>query len=477
MSPEVIRFGTDGWRGVVGREFTFANVRRVAAAIAAHLEEQGTAGRGVAVGYDRRFLSEGFAAEVAGVLAARGVPVLLADAHLPTPALSWGVREQGLAGGIMVTASHNPYEWNGVKFKEPFGGSARAVTNAAVETLLDREFPDGESIPCLPLDEARRRDGVAGFEWWAGYAEGVRRFVDLDAIRAGRLAVGVDAMHGSGSPWLRRLLEEAGCRVLELHASWNPAFGGRSPEPIEENLRGLSALVTAEGLALGLANDGDADRIGAVDERGRFFSPQRILAVFLRYLREEKGLDGAVVRAVSATSLLDLLAAQYGLETVLTPVGFKHAGEVMLQRPVLLGGEESGGIGIGAHLPERDGILNALVLAELVARTGKGLRGYLQEVFDRVGHFTYRRLDLSLDPAGIARVRERIAALDPPQTLAGRPVREVITLDGTKFVRDDHSWLLLRPSGTEPLVRVYAEARSGAEVQELIDEGRRLLGE
>lgn len=472
-----IRFGTDGWRGIVGRDFTFANLRRMVAAVAAYLEEQGTAGRGVAVGYDRRFLSEGFAAEAAGVLAARGIPVLLADSHLPTPALSWGVREQGLAGGIMVTASHNPYEWNGVKFKEPFGGSARPTTNRAIEALLDREFPDGETIPCLTAGEARRKQLLGEFEWWPGYAEGLRRFVDLEGIRGAGLAVGIDAMHGCCAPWLRRLLEEAGCRVLELHGGWNPAFGGRSPEPINENLQGLRALVVAEGLALGVASDGDADRIGAVDERGKFFSAQRILAVLLRYLREEKGLDGAVIGAVSATSLLTLLAAEYGLPTVLTPIGFKHTGEIMRERPVLLGGEESGGIGIGAHLPERDGLLNALLLTELVARTGKGLHAYLREIFDRVGHFTYRRLDLRLDPAGIARARGRIAALDPLEALAGRPVRETNTLDGTKFMRDDHSWLLLRPSGTEPLVRLYAEARSGAEVQELLAEGRRLLGE
>jgi len=470
-----IRFGTDGWRGVMARDFTFDNVRRVTAAIGAHLEEQGTAGRGVAVGFDRRLLSPHFAEEVAGVLAARGIPVRLAPGPEPTPLLSWAVRHQGLAGGVVITASHNPPEWNGLKLKEPFGGSAGAETCRAVESHLVG-LPRGGRIPCLSVAEARRRGLLEPLDAWHGYREALGRLVDFSCLREARLSVAVDAMHGCGTPGLRALLEEAGCRIVELRADWNPGFGGGPPEPVEANLGGLATAVRAQGCALGVANDGDGDRIGAVDERGRYFSPQRILAVLLRYLRETKGLSGDVVKAVSATSLLDLLAERYGLSVAVTPVGFKHIGEAMRSRKVLIGGEESGGIGIPAHLPERDALLNALLLAEVVARTGKGLRAYAQEIFDQVGYFTYARLDLPLEPAEAEALRQRIAALEEPSGLAGRPVREVLRLDGTRFLRDDASWLLVRPSGTEPLLRLYAEARSRAEVEELLAEGRHLAG-
>jgi phosphomannomutase len=234
--------------------------------------------------------------------------------------------------------------------------------------------------------------------------------------------------------------------------------------------------VAREGLSLGLANDGDGDRIGAVDERGCYFSPQRILTALLRYLREVKGLSGDVAKAVSASSMIDLLAERYELDVVLTPIGFKHIGAVMLEREILIGGEESGGIGIPAHLPDRDGVLNALLLAEIVARTGRGLRAYIQEVFDEVGYFTYDRVDLELPPQAAEGMRARTAAIDGVDRLAGKPVREIVQLDGTKFVFDDHSWLSVRPSGTEPVLRVYAEARSRDEVRMLLDEGRRLAG-
>jgi phosphomannomutase len=470
-----IRFGTDGWRGVMARDFTFDNVRQVTAAVAGYLEDQGTADRGVAVGFDRRLLSREFAAEAAGVLAARGIPVCLAAGPEPTPLLSWAVHHQGLAGGIAVTASHNPPEWNGLKFKEPFGGSAGAEACRAVEAHL-ADLPEGGRIPCLSATEARRRGLLEPLDAWQGYPEALGRLVDFDCLRSAGLRVAVDAMHGCGTPGLRTLLEEAGCRVIELRPEWNPGFGGASPEPVEANLIGLAETVRAQGCELGLANDGDGDRIGAVDERSRYFSPQRILAVLLRYLREIKGLGGDVIKAVSATSLVDLLAARYGLGVRVTPIGFKHIGEAMRSQTVLIGGEESGGIGIPAHLPERDGLLNALLLAEIVARTGKGLRAYAQEIFDQVGYFTYARLDLPLDPSRTESLRDRIAGLEDPGTLAGRPVREVLRLDGTRFLRDDASWLLVRPSGTEPLLRLYAEARSGPEVGELLAEGRRLAG-
>ncbi len=470
-----IRFGTDGWRGVVARDFTFANVRRVAAAVAAHLEAAGTAARGVAVGGDRRLQSGAFAAEVAGVLAARGIPVLLASAPLPTPALSWAVRARGLAAGVGITASHNPPDWNGVKLKEPFGGPAGAATCGRVEEELAALPPEGE-IPCLELAEGRRRGLVTELDWWDGYRAALFSFIDVEALRRARLSVAVDAMHGAGSPWLRLALEEAGCRVVELRAETNPGFGGTAPEPVEANLRPLLNAVLGGGFHLGVANDGDADRIGAVDERGRYFSPQRILAVFLKYLREVRGRRGAVAVAVSGTAMLDLLAEGYGLPVVPIPIGFKHAAEVMLDREVILGGEESGGIGVGGHLPERDGILNALLLAEIVARTGKGLRAYLQEVFDRVGPFTYDRWDLRLGPEEIEAARQRVAALAPPTHLGGRAVARVVDLDGRKFIRDDASWLLVRPSGTEPLLRLYAEARTRLAVEELLAEGKRMAG-
>ncbi|GAB4270988.1 MAG: phosphoglucomutase/phosphomannomutase family protein [Deferrisomatales bacterium] len=470
-----IRFGTDGWRGVISREFTFDNLRRVVAAVACYLEEQGSAPRGVAVGYDRRFLSEAYAAEAAGVLAARDIPVRLSPGPVPTPLVSWAVREQGLAGGLMITASHNPPEWNGLKFKEPFGGSARAAVNRRIEELLDGVGP-GDAVACRDLAGARREGLVEDLDPWESYRRGLERLVDFGAIRAAGLRVAVDAMHGCGTPWLRRLLEEAGCEVVELRAEPNPGFGGIAPEPVEAHLAELMERVRKEGCQLGVANDGDADRIGAVDERGRYFSPQRILAVFLRYLVEEKGLSGDVVKTVSATSMLDLLAAAYGRQVVLTPIGFKHVGEVMLERPVVVGGEESGGIGVAAHLPERDGLFNALLLCEIVARTGRGLRAYLQEVFDRVGYFTYERQDVRLPPEGIEAARRRIAAVDRVDRLAGLPVDSVCTLDGTRIQREDASWLLLRPSGTEPVVRLYAEARSRADVAALLFEGRRLAG-
>ncbi len=469
-----IRFGTDGWRGVIARDFTFANVRRVAAALAAYLEESGGAARGVAVAYDRRFLSGAFAGEVVGVLAARGIPALLAPEALPTPVVSWAVREQGLAGGVVITASHNPPEWNGVKFKEPFGGSARVGVNRRIEELLRRDADSGEPA-CLSLEAARSRGLLTELDAWRGYREGLARLVDFDLIRRAGLSLVVDPMYGSGTPWLRRFLEEAGCRVDELHGDANPGFGGLAPEPVEASLGELLGRVARCGCLLGLATDGDADRIGAVDERGHYFSPQRILAVFAKYLYEVKGLRGDIVKTVSATSMLDLLAARYGLAVTTTPIGFKHVGEAMAERQVLVGGEESGGIGVAAHLPERDGLLNALLLTEIVARTGGGLRAYLEEIFAAIGYFTYRRVDLRLAGRDPGQLAARLEQVVPPARLAGAAVREVSRLDGLRFLLDDHAWLLVRPSGTEPVVRVYAEGRSAAQVSELLEAGRRMV--
>lgn len=473
MSAPPIRFGTDGWRGVMGGEFTAANVRRVALALALKLEREGSAGKGVAVGYDRRLDSGRFAAEFAGVLAVRGIPVLLPADYLPTPVLSFAVASRGLAAGVMVTASHNPPEYNGIKLKENYGGPSTAETNAAIEALLASEAVDGDAIPALTLKDGEKRGVVGPLDCRAAYEMKLRRLVDFEkAGRAGTVAF--DAMHGCGAGWTDDFLSSCGCTVRPLRTEYDPGFGGFGPEPVEERLGGLMAAVSGGGARLGLANDGDADRIAAIDERGRFFSPQRILAVFTRYLWEAKGHKGAIAKTVSATALLDLMARKYGCEVFETPIGFRHTARLMTEREILIGGEESGAVGIGAHLPERDGVANALLLAEICGATGRGLREYAQEIFDEFGYFTYKRRDLRPGQEEIAAARKLTADLDAPSSLCGLAVEKTVRTDGLKFVRSDSSWLLIRPSGTEPLLRIYAEARSEAEVGELLEEGTRL---
>ncbi len=469
-----ICFGTDGWRGVISRDFTFDNLRRMMAAIASFLEAAGLAARGVAVGYDRRFLSAEYAAEAAGVLAARGIRVLLADRPVPTPVVSWAVRHLGLGGGVVITASHNPPEWNGVKFKEPEGCAARQTTSRRIEGFLE-EVPEGRAVPCLGPDEARRRGLLAPLDVWDAYRRAVWGFVDREHLRRHRPRVAVDAMHGCAWPWLGELLDEARCTVTALRTDHNPGFGGIPPEPLEEHLGSLMDAVARGGALVGLANDGDADRIGAVDERGRYFSAQRIFAVLLHHLLEDRGMAGRVVRSVSGTAMADLLSARRGLELVVTPIGFKHIGEAVAEPGTLIGGEESGGIAIPAFLPERDGLLNALLLVSLAVRAG-GLRRYLDRVFAVTGPFTYQRVDVPLEPAARPAVVERIAELPSPPTLAGRRVVRAVRIDGLRLERDDGSWLLLRASGTEPKLRFYAEGRSPGDVDALLAEGRRMAG-
>jgi phosphomannomutase len=470
-----IRFGTDGWRGLIAEDLTYANVRRVAAALAISLEGRGVAQKGVAVGYDRRFLSPQFAAEAAAVLADRGVPVRLAPAPLPTPVLSWAVTRGGHAAGLMVTASHNPPEWNGIKIKEAYGGPSTADTNAELEAILAGEASEGEAIARGDLAALRKRGLVTPLDVWDDYVAGLKRLIDFDAVGKAGFAV-YDAMHGTGAGWTDQLLRSSGLKVRALRTAYNPGFGGVSPEPTPDRLGKLHSEVVRLRARLGLANDGDADRIAAVDENGRFFSPQRILAVFAKYLSEVKGHKGDVAKTVSATSMLDLMAEKYGYKIIDTPIGFRHAGALMAQRPILIGGEESGAVGIGAHLPERDGVANALLLAEIVGRTGLGLRAYAQTIFDEIGYFTYARTDLRPNAEEMKLARARLAALTPPASLCGHRIVSVSTLDGLKFNLDDHSWLLVRASGTEPILRVYAEARSDTEVKALLAEGKRLAG-
>jgi len=462
-----IRFGTDGWRGVIAREFTFDNLSIVAQATVDHLVRERNQERGVVIGYDRRFLSREFARHVASIVAGNGIPVFFTDRVTPTPALSWSVRDRGAAAGIMITASHNPPEYNGFKIKESFGGSARPATTAIVEEIVRQNVASGRPVAALPFEEGVSGGIITLFDPFPSYLAQLCRFVDMDAIRRAGLSVAVDPMHGAGSGIFPLLLDG----TTEIHADENPGFRGIPPEPTPEHLQELGEFVRGGGYHVGLALDGDADRIGAVDEQGSFFSSHMIFTVILRHLVERHGQRGGVVKTVSTTRMVDCLASRYGLPLYETPIGFKHICELMLEKEILMGGEESGGLGITSHLPERDGILMGLLLLESIARTGMGLRAQLEEIMAEIGQFFYRRIDLSIDQEKKSALIRRLSS-SLPDEIAGMPVAATNRSDGFKFIFGDGSWLLIRPSGTEPVLRLYAEAPTSEMVERLLAAAR-----
>ncbi|RII29194.1 MAG: phosphoesterase [Geobacter sp.] len=466
-----IKFGTDGWRGVIARDFTFDNVSLVAQATMDYLQREGLASRGLVVGYDRRFLSREFAERVVEVAAGNGIACWLTDGYAPTPAVSWGVHELKAGGGVMITASHNPPIYNGFKIKEQYGGSARPSTTKELEEMVAAIQASGREVLSIPLAEARAKGLVKVYDAKTAYFGQLTRYVDLDLIRRASIPVVVDPMYGAGTGFIPELLPG----TAEIHALENPGFGGQPPEPTEEHLADLALLVKSGQYRVGLALDGDADRIGAVDETGEFFSSHRIFTVLLRHLYERKGLTGGVVKTVSTTRMIDLLCAKFGLPLYETPIGFKHICELMLDHDILMGGEESGGLGVKGHIPERDGILMGLLLLEAMAMTGKGLRQLLMETMDEIGHFYYRRLDLPIDNSAKEALISRLQA-GGLATIAGRPVAEENFKDGFKFTFDDGSWLLIRPSGTEPVLRLYSEAGEPSLVDELLQAGREIAG-
>jgi phosphomannomutase len=466
-----IKFGTDGWRGVIARDFTFDNLSLVAQATMDYLRETGLSGQGLVVGYDRRFLSREFAERVVEIAAGNGIRTWLADGYAPTPAVSWAVKERGAGAGVMITASHNPPQYNGFKIKEAFGGSARPATTRSLEEMVERNLAADRGVTAMPLAEAQASGLAERVDVRSGYFGQLARYVDLELIRKAGIPVLVDPMYGAGTGFIPELLPG----TAEIHTAENPGFCGRPPEPTDEHLQELAELVKSGAYRVGLALDGDADRIGAVDETGEFFSSHRIFTVLLRHLHERKGLRGGVVKTVSTTRMVDLLCAKFGLELYETPIGFKHICELMLERDILMGGEESGGLGVKGHIPERDGILMGLLLLEAMAMSGKGLRRLLDDTMDEIGHFSYRRIDLQIDNDAkerlIAKLRQGGLTV-----IAGRPVAEENFRDGFKFLFADGSWLLIRPSGTEPVLRLYSEAGNPAVVEELLAAGRAIAG-
>lgn len=460
MASTGIRFGTDGWRAVVGDTFTFDNVGRVALATARWLAATG-APRRVVVGYDTRFQGHAFALHAARVIASQGIEVILSDRFVPTPAVSWATRELGCGAGVVLTASHNPAEWNGFKIKADFGGPATPDQVAAVEALV----PGPEELPGS-LPSADDSPLIRVHDFGSDYLRLVASRVDLGAIRSAGLRIAHDAMYGAGQGAFAALL--GADRVVALRSEINPGFGGCPPEPIERNLVGLPEAVLACACDAGIANDGDADRIGMTDERGRFVDSHRLLALLLRYLHEDRGLTGDVVKTFSTTDMLDRMAAEYGLALHTTPIGFKYVCEHFLAGDVLVGGEESGGIAVKGHMPERDGIYIGLLVLEMMARSRRPLSALVEDLFERFGRLAYWRVDARTTQerkeAALARL-ERDGGL---ASVAGCPVRSVQTLDGFKH-RTDEGWVLVRPSGTEPVLRVYAEAPDEATARRYVE--------
>lgn len=482
-----IHFGTDGWRAVISDTFTFHNLRLVAQAIADAVASEewhrpnGSANpptdhdpRLMVVGFDTRFLSDRYAADVARVLAANGFKVCLAQSDAPTPAISFAVKHLRAAGGVMITASHNAPRYNGVKLKASFGGSALNEQCRRVEVYLNDNEARARGPNLMDVDGAIRAGLIKRFNPTPDYHAHLRTLIDFDAIANNPQRVAVDSMYGSGRGHIKGILQGTGCEVFEVRGEMNPGFGGVHPEPIARYLGSLAGAIAAGHGQLGLATDGDADRTGAMDGRGQFVDPHKIMALSLKYLVEKRGWTGSVVKTVSTTRMVNRLAARYGLPIHETPVGFNHIADHMLSEDVLIGGEESGGISFRGHIPEGDGVAMGLLLLEIVAASGATLEELVADLLREVGPAHYARKDLRLARPTSKPEMVRVLTECAPERIGGISVEKVEALDGVKYVLVDDSWLLIRPSGTEPVLRVYAEARDERMVAELLGYGQRV---
>ncbi|MEW5986653.1 MAG: phosphoglucomutase/phosphomannomutase family protein [Chloroflexota bacterium] len=469
-----IKFGTDGWRAVISETFTFANLRLVAQAIADYVREENDHDPSVIIGFDTRFLSDRYAAEVARVMAANDIQTWLARADTPTPAVSYTVVDKKATAGVMITASHNPPRYNGVKLKASYGGSASPTQNKFIEDLIEQNLQAAHGPNLMDLDEAMRKGLVQKFDpAWAYYAH-LSTLVDLDCISGGELRVVADGMYGAGRRAFGEILARGRTRVHNIRDEMNPGFGGIHPEPIAKHLELLMSTIQSGPWHVGLATDGDADRIGAVDARGRFVDPHRIFALVLRYLIEKRGWRGKVVRTVSTTRMIDRLAQRYDLPLIETPVGFNHIADLMLAGGVLMGGEESGGISILGHIPEGDGILMGLLLLEVMAEAHAPLHELIDDLLADVGPAQYARTDMKLTRPVAKKEMVKMLVDAAPPAIEGVALESVSTLDGVKYYLADGSWLLIRPSGTEPVLRVYAEAPSDGRVRALLNFGEQV---
>jgi phosphomannomutase len=472
MPHPQIKFGTDGWRGVIADDFTFANVHIAAEAIAGYIHAREDPKKGICIAYDSRFGSKAFATACAEVAAATGIPVLLANDTTPTPALSYGVRQQGAAGGIMITSSHNPPHWNGVKYKASYGGAGKPSIMNEIESLLGQTGPRTAKVA-----------EIREFDFLPDYLGALESFVDLELIAKSGMKFGIDSMFGAGRTILSEMFKRRGIEHVQIRGNIDPLFPGINPEPIEPHIRALGEAVVATGCDSGLCTDGDADRIGAVDEHGTFVDPHKIFSILLSWVLRRKGWPGAVTRAVNTTKMLDRICRKHGRELIEHGIGFKHVCDLMLEREILMGGEEAGGIGFQRHLPERDGLLNALLLANVMAEEGKTLGELVDDLQQEYGEHQYGRIDLQIPDDLKKSALDRARALRAGDVgFDGMTILRQETMDGIKFFLDNpeartkpnaaETWILLRASGTEPLMRIYSESCSRETVSRLLKSAR-----
>ncbi len=472
MTGSPIRFGTDGWRAVIGDEFTFENVRACAQATALQVQETGLADRGMVVGYDTRFASEEFAAAAAEVLAANDIPVHLCDRPAPTPVIGYAILQRKAAGSVVITASHNPSQYSGFKVRTEYAGAAPPEVLTRIEALLARSG----RAPRLPLAEAKAKGLVETFDPQPEYLAHVSELVELGNLRAAGLRVVVDSMHGAGAGYLRRLLTGGKTRIWEVRSARNPAFPGmHNPEPIPRNLSPLRRAVRRHRAQVGLATDGDADRLGVLDGEGRFVNQLQTFALLTYYLLEVRGLRGPIVKSLTTTGMVPRLGELYGVPVHETAVGFKHLGPKMRETDAIIAGEESGGYAFRGHLPERDGIISGLYFLDLMARRRKDAADLVAELFDKVGPHYYDRVDIEMSPQERTRMESRLEGLRP-KSIAGMKVTAIDRTDGLRFRLDDGAWALIRLSGTEPLMRIYTEVPREELVAKVLSEVRELTG-
>ncbi|MDE2835963.1 MAG: phosphoglucomutase/phosphomannomutase family protein [Chloroflexota bacterium] len=467
----LIRFGTDGWRALIARDYTFENVRICAAAVAAYLKEEGLGDRGAVVGYDTRFGSPEFAAEAAAVIAAEGVPTYLSDQVSPTPVVSYSILHQQAGGGAIITASHNSGLWNGFKYKPDYAGSAPPEIVSRIEHHIDAlQAAGGVDAPGRGAPQPKLVDMKGP------YLANLATAMDLDAIAASGLRIGIDAMHGAGAGYVTAALDGTGADVQEMRAERNPAFPGmKQPEPIEPNLGPSIEAARAGRFDVVLANDGDADRLGVLDENGTFIDTLSTFSLLCLHQLDGKGLRGPIIRSLTQSAMVDKLAARYDVPVHVTPVGFKFVGPAMITESAVAAGEESGGYAFQGNIPERDGIFSGLLFVELMVRTGKRASELVNLLHETVGEHAYDRLDVDLAPDDPKPDTLALAAR-PPASIAGLRVTGTDTMDGVRYVLEDGFWGLIRPSGTEPLLRIYAEGDSPQRVAEMLQDLRGLAG-